>query len=131
MMHLMRRAILLFSAACAFAQQHDLVLRGGHVIDPADNIDGIMDVAVSGNRIAAVAARIPDQQARKLIDLSGMLVLPGLIDVHAHVFGYDGSLSPDDTALPAGTTTIVDAGGSGWRTFDQFRRTVIAHSATR
>jgi len=131
MMHLMRSAILLFSAACAFAQQYDLVLRGGHVIDPADNIDGIMDVAVSGNRIAAVAARIPDQQARKLIDLSGMLVLPGLIDVHAHVFGYDGSLSPDDTALPAGTTTIVDAGGSGWRTFDQFRRTVIAHSVTR
>jgi dihydroorotase len=131
MMHLMRSAILLFSAACAFAQQYDLVLRGGHVIDPANNIDATMDVAVAGDHVAAVAARIPDQQARKLVDVSGMLVFPGLIDMHAHVFGYDGSLSPDDTALPAGTTTIVDAGGSGWRTFDQFRRTVIAHSVTR
>ena len=76
-------------------------------------------------------ADIPDAQARKVVDVSGFYVVPGLIDLHAHVFGYEGSLVPDETALPAGTTTIVDAGGSGWRTFDEFRRTVIAHSKTR
>ena len=115
----------------ALAQEYDLVLRGGRVIDPANNIDRVMDVGVTGNRITAVAAHIADAQERKLVDVSGMIVVPGLVDLHAHVFGYEGSLTPDDTALPAGTTTIVDAGGSGWRTFDEFRRTVIAHSATR
>jgi predicted amidohydrolase len=63
--------------------------------------------------------------------VAGRYVVPGLIDPHMHVFGNDGSIAPDDTALPAGTTTIVDAGGSGCRTLDQFRRTVIAHSKTR
>ncbi|MGO9256403.1 MAG: amidohydrolase/deacetylase family metallohydrolase [Bryobacteraceae bacterium] len=124
-------AILCLSAANASAQPYDILLRGGRVIDPTSNIDGPRDVAVAGNRIAAVAAHIEDQQARKVIDVSGFMVVPGLVDLHVHVFGYEGSLSPDDTALPAGTTTIVDAGGSGWRTFDEFRRTVIAHSATR
>jgi dihydroorotase len=136
MMQLMRTsagliAVLCLSAVNASAQQYDIVLRGGRVIDPANHIDGPRDVAVAGNRIAAVSAHIADRQARKVIDVSGFMVVPGLVDLHAHVFGYEGSLSPDDTALPAGTTTIVDAGGSGWRTFDEFRRTVIAHSATR
>jgi dihydroorotase len=115
----------------ALAQEYDIVLRAGRVIDPANNIDRVMDVGITGNRIKAVAAYIADAQARKLVNVSGMIVVPGLVDLHAHVFGYEGSLTPDDTALPAGTTTIVDAGGSGWRTFDEFRRTVIAHSATR
>jgi dihydroorotase len=115
----------------ALAQEYDIVLRAGRVIDPANNVDRVMDVGITGNRITAVAAYIADAQARKLVNVSGMIVVPGLVDLHAHVFGYEGSLTPDDTALPAGTTTIVDAGGSGWRTFDEFRRTVIAHSATR
>ncbi len=115
----------------ASAQQYDLVLRGGRVIDPASNINGTMDVGLTGNRIAAVQAHIAGAHTRKIVDVSGLLVVPGLVDLHAHVFGYEGSVTPDDTALPAGTTTICDAGGSGWRTFDEFRRTVIAHSATR
>jgi dihydroorotase len=118
-------------AGCAFAQPYDLLLRHGRVIDRANGIDAQMDVAVSGSRIALVQADIPAAQARRVIELSGFYVVPGLIDLHAHVFGYEGSLSPDETALPAGTTTIVDAGGSGWRTFDEFRRTVIARSKTR
>jgi dihydroorotase len=136
-MHLMRARVGLIILLCgllcgsASAQRYDLVLRGGRVMDPANNINGTMDVAIAGNRVAAVAPRIADQQARKIVDVSGFLVVPGLVDLHAHVFGYEGSLAPDDSALPAGTTTIVDAGGSGWRTFDEFRRTVIAHSATR
>ena len=134
MMHLMRAtliAVLCLAAANASAQQYDIVLRGGRVIDPANNIDGPMDVAVAGNRIAAVSPHIADPQAREVVDVTGFIVVPGLVDLHVHVFGYEGSLSPDDTALPAGTTTVVDAGGSGWRTFEEFRRTVIAHSATR
>jgi dihydroorotase len=132
-MHLMRACVGWILVFClpAFAQEYDIVLRGGRVIDPANNVDRVMDVGVTGNRITAVAAYIADAQARKLVNVSGMIVVPGLVDLHAHVFGYEGSLTPDDTALPAGTTTIVDAGGSGWRTFDEFRRTVIAHSATR
>jgi dihydroorotase len=123
--------LIVLLCGSAAAQQYDLVLRGGRVMDPANNVNGVLDVAIAGNHVAAVAAHIADQQARKIVDVSGFLVVPGLVDLHAHVFGYEGSLSPDDTALPAGTTTIVDAGGSGWRTFDEFRRTVIAHSATR
>jgi len=124
--------VLMFLLCCsASAQQYDIVLRGGRVIDPANNINGTMDVGVTGNRIAAVTAHIADQQARRIVDVSGFLVVPGLVDLHAHVFGYEGSLAPDDTALPAGTTTICDAGGSGWRTFNEFRRAVIAHSTTR
>ena len=122
---------LLLSTSLLSAQTYDLLIKGGHVIDPANRIDGIMDVAVSGNRIARVSAEIPTSQARKVIDAAGLYVTPGLVDLHAHVYGYEGSLLPDDTALIAGTTTVVDAGGSGWRTFDDFRQTVITHSRTR
>jgi dihydroorotase len=122
---------LLFSTSLLSAQTYDLLIKGGHVIDPANRIDGIMDVAISGNRIARVSAEIPTSQARKVIDAAGLYVTPGLVDLHAHVYGYEGSLLPDDTALIAGTTTVVDAGGSGWRTFDDFRQTVITHSRTR
>ena len=115
----------------AAAQQYDFVLRGGRVIDPGNGIDGRMDVAVSNGRIAAVQPDIPAAKARRALDVTGFYVVPGLVDLHAHVFGYEGSLVPDKTALPAGTTTIVDAGGSGWRTFEEFRRTVIANSKTR
>ena len=101
------------------------------MIDPANGIDARIDVAVTGGRIASLRADIPTGQARKVLDVSGLYVVPGLVDLHTHVFGYEGSLQPDETALPAGTTTIVDAGGSGWRTFDEFRHTVIEHSKTR
>jgi dihydroorotase len=117
--------------ASAYAQPYDIVLRGGRVIDPANGVDARMDVAVTGGRIVAVKADILATQAGRVLDVAGLYVVPGLVDLHAHVFGYEGSLVPDETALPAGTTTIVDAGGSGWRTFDEFRRTVMGHSKTR
>lgn len=127
--HLTILALCPIAIACA--QQYDLVLRGGRVIDPANHIDARMDVAVAAGRIVSLRADIPTAQTRKVVDVSGFYVIPGLVDLHAHVFGYEGSLMPDETALRAGTTTIVDAGGSGWRTFDEFRRTVIAPSKTR
>jgi dihydroorotase len=122
--------VLLFCGA-AGAQTYDLLLKGGHVIDPANNIDGVRDVAVSGTQIARVAADIPASSAKKVIDAKGLYVTPGLIDLHAHVFGYSGSIFPDDTSLIAGTTTIVDAGGAGYRTFEEFKKTIIDVSKTR
>jgi len=125
--------LLLLGAASLRAQTYDLILKGGHVIDPANNLDGVMDIAVSGNRIARVAQDIPAAQARKSVNVVGLYVTPGLVDVHAHVYvgGRLSALFPDDTALIAGATTVVDAGISGWRTFDDFKRTIIDKSKTR
>ncbi len=128
-------ALCLCVSVAAFAQTppYDLLLKGGHVIDPANKIDQVMDVAVTGNKIARVAPDIPAAQARRVADVRGLYVTPGLIDLHAHVYVKDGSgsLFPDDTALPAGTTTVVDAGSSGWRTFEDFKSRIIDHSQTR
>lgn len=123
--------LLLLAALPLAAQQYDLLIRGGRVIDPANQVDGVMDVAVQGQTIARVARDIPSGEAKKVIDASGAIVTPGLIDLHAHVYGYGGSIFPDDTALFAGTTTVVDCGGAGWRTFDEFKETVIDKVKTR
>src|SRR5688572_12694773 len=122
---------LFFLCATAFAQDYDLLLKGGHVIDPANSIDGPRDIAVTAGRIARVAADIPPASAKKVVDAKGLYVTPGLIDLHAHVFGYSGSIFPDDSSLIAGTTTIVDAGGAGYRTFDEFKKKIIDVSKTR
>ncbi len=108
------------------------MLKGGHVIDPANKIDRVMDVAITGGKIARVEAGITGQ-AKTTIDVRGLYVTPGLIDLHSHVFVKDGSgsLLPDDSALVAGTTTVVDAGTSGWRTFDEFKKRIIDRSQTR
>src|SRR5947207_6131561 len=92
--------VSLFTAAVMLAQPYDIVLKGGHVIDPANGIDAIRDVAVSAGRIAAIRPDIPAAQARRLVDAAGLYIVPGLIDLHAHVFGNDSHLLPDDTALP-------------------------------
>ncbi len=118
-------------ATPAFAQTYDLILRGGRVIDPANGVDRAMDVAVAQGRIARLAESIPAAEARKTLDVTGLYVTAGLIDLHAHVYGYSGSLFPDDTALPAGTTTVVDAGGAGWRRFDDMKIKIIDRSETR
>jgi dihydroorotase len=126
-----RLLIVFLLSSAVWAQSYDLLLKQGHVIDPANRIDGVMDVAISGTKIARVAANIAPAEARKVIDAKGLYVTPGLIDLHAHVFGYSGSIFPDDTSLIAGTTTIVDAGGAGWRTFDQMYERIIKPSQTR
>ena len=126
----MIRYLILFASFLP-AQTHDLLLRGGHVIDPANGVAAVRDVAITGNTIARVAASIPVSEARKVIDLRGQYVMPGLIDLHMHVFGYSGSLDTDEAAFPTGATTIVDAGGAGYRTFEKFKSTVIDKAATR
>jgi len=124
-------SLVLLTASVATAQSYDLVLQGGHVIDPANGVDQVMDVAISGDRIARVAINLPVQQAKKVLNVKGYYVTPGLIDLHAHVYGYSGSIFPDDTALLAGTTTVVDAGGAGWRSFEDFKKRIIETSKTR
>jgi dihydroorotase len=128
----MPKALLLLALASVLAQgqTYDLLLKGGHVIDPANNVDGRMDVAIAGGKIARVAPSITGA-ATRTIDAAGLYVTPGLIDLHAHVFGYSGSLPPDSTSLVNGTTTICDAGGAGWRTFEDFKKTVIDQAKTR
>ncbi|MDX1983579.1 MAG: amidohydrolase/deacetylase family metallohydrolase [Bryobacteraceae bacterium] len=118
-------------AGAAAAQEYDLLLRGGHLIDPANGIDAPRDVAIKGAAIARVAPSIPASQAKKVIDVKDRYVVPGLIDLHFHAFGYSGAIFPDDTALTTGTTTVVDAGGAGYRTFANFKRTIIDKVNTR
>ena len=121
------------------AQEIDLLIRNGHVIDPKNNIDEPMDVAVTGGKILRVAKNIPADKAKKVIEANGMYVAPGFIDLHTHVFvgsnqGFaDGfsCISPDDITLKAGITTVVDAGTSGWRNFPLFKKNIIDRSTTR
>lgn len=121
------------------AQEIDLLIKNGHVIDPKNNIDSPMDVAIAGGKILKVGKGISSANAKRTIDATGMYVTPGLIDLHTHVFvgsnqGFaDGfsCVSPDDITLKAGITTVVDAGTSGWRNFALFKKNIIDRSTTR
>jgi len=141
-------AIPFGSPVVMFAQapRYDLLLKGGHVIDPANHIDEVRDVAVFQVKIAAVEKNIPPDQAGKVVDVSKLYVTPGLIDIHFHV-GHGGAppnwFSPDarahvlplgipaDLALQSGVTTIVDAGTSGADTFLQEKEEVIERVKVR
>ena len=116
------------------AQTYDLLLQGGHVIDPANKINAVRDVAVKGERIARVDANIPASEAKRIVDVSGYYVTPGLVDIHTHLFveGPGGwGIYPDLSALPSGVTTAVDAGSSGWRNFEEFKSRVIDKARVR
>lgn len=109
----------------------DLLLRGGHVIDPKNAVDTTADVAIADGVIAAVGNGLA-LQAKKTVDARGLYVTPGLIDIHAHVYGgYEGWMFPDPHCLPNGVTTVVDTGGSGWRDLDDFVTTIIEPARTR
>ena len=125
----------------AAAQPYDLLLKGGHLIDPAHGIDRVMDIAIVKDSVVRVAPQIPPSDARKTIELKGKYVAPGLIDMHVHVFhgnhpdayiadGYT-SVPPDGFTFRNGVTTVVDAGSSGWRNFPQFKKQTIDRSKTR
>jgi dihydroorotase len=145
---------ILFLACCSFlatsapaqTPHYDLLLKGGHVVDPANHIDAVMDVAVSSGKIAAVTKDIPASSAAKVVDVSGLYVTPGLIDIHFHV-GHGGAPLnwfdaearehelplgiPADLAIESGVTTIVDAGTSGAETFLQTKEEVMDRSKVR
>jgi dihydroorotase len=124
-------ALLICLALSARQDSYDLLLTDGHVVDPAAEIDGVRDVAIRNGRIARVAVSIPAQSAKRTINVKGLYVVPGLVDIHSHQYGYSGALFPDDVALPAGTTTVVDAGGPGWRNFEDYREKILRRARTR
>lgn len=132
---------MLAAAWSAYSQQYDIVIKGGYVIDPKNNIDGVRDIAVADGKIALVSENINASEGKKTIDARNLYVTPGIIDIHVHVFygtqaGQDymnGPLAvpPDGFTFRAGVTTVVDAGSSGWRTFPLFKRQTIDASKTR
>jgi len=122
------------------AQEYDLLIKNGHVIDPKNHVNAKMDIAIAGGKIAKVGNDISATQSKKTIDAKGLFIVPGLIDIHTHVFVgtkpdkfADGinSVSPDDFTFRSGVTTVVDAGTSGWRNFPLFKEQVIDRSQTR
>lgn len=139
-----RRAFLALAAAApvGFAQRprYDLLLQGGHVVDPKNNLSAVRDVAILNGRIAAVATKLDPALALKAIHIPGLYVTPGLVDIHVHVFAgtgergsYAGDLSvpPDGFTFRSGVTTVADAGCSGWRNFEDFKDRIIDRSKTR
>jgi dihydroorotase len=133
--------IFLLLGQLSIAQSYDIVIKGGHVIDPKNNIDAIMDVAISNGKIVQVAKSIDAKQGIQVVNAKGLYVTPGLIDLHAHVFfgtEPDHYLSnglvavvPDGFTFRVGVTTVVDAGGAGWKSFPLFKKNIIDNSQTR
>src|SRR5215207_5683230 len=115
--------------------QYDILLKGGHVIDPANRIDGVMDVAVAGGKVAKVAADIDPALAKTVADVAGLYVTPGLIDIHVHVYHTREpetlSVIADHHSFRSGVTTMVDTGTAGAKHFLHFKRTVIDTAKTR
>src|SRR6202167_386764 len=119
---------------------YDLLLKGGHVLDDKNHIDAVEDVGIKDGKIAAVAENLNSKDALKTIEMQGLYVTPGLVDLHVHVYAgtgergsYAGDLSvpPDGFTFRVGVTTVVDAGCSGWRNFEDFKDRIIDRSKTR
>jgi dihydroorotase len=138
----MKQLVLILALAGGVAAQpvYDLLLKGGHVIDPKNNINSVMDVGVADGKIARVAANIPAPEAKKTVNVAGLYVTPGLIDIHVHVYDRSGAkdlvgvsegVQPDSFSFRSGVTTMVDAGSSGSQDFPDFRKRVIDPAKTR
>lgn len=125
----------------AHSQTYDIVIKGGHVIDPKNNIDEVIDIAVKDGKIVKIAKDIDISNATQKVNAKGLYVTPGLIDMHVHVFqgtnldqeymNGPSSVVPDGFTFRVGVTTVVDAGCAGWRTFPDFKRQTIDRSLTR
>jgi dihydroorotase len=143
----MKKKYLLPIIACllmnglSFAQPYSIVIKGGHVIDPRNNIDEVMDIAVKDGRIILVSKNIDAKGALQVVNAEGLFVTPGLIDMHVHVYygtnldqqymNGPSSVVPDGFTFRNGITTVVDAGCAGWRTFPAFKKQIIDKSQTR
>src|SRR5246127_1710889 len=144
--HIAQRSTVLslLMASTVFAQTtlpaYDLLLQGGHVLDDKNHIDAVMDVAIKDGKIAKVAQHISSSDALKTIEAKDLYVTPGLIDIHFHAFinpgernsyAGDNSIPPDGFTFRAGVTTVVDAGCSGWKNFEDFKDRIVDRSKTR
>lgn len=124
-----------------YGQEYDLLIKNGHVIDAKNAINETMDIAILDGKIALVQDKIANSKAKKIIDASGLIVAPGLLDIHGHnFFGTEphaylsnsfSSLPPDGFTFRSGVTTIVDVGGAGWKNFETFKEQTIDRSKTR
>jgi dihydroorotase len=133
--------VLFMFTGFAIAQTYSIVIKGGHVIDPKNNIDGVMDLAISDGKIALIAKDIDAKEGKKVINAKNMYVTPGIIDMHVHVFygtkndqalmNGMSSVAPDAFSFRAGVTTFVDVGSSGMRNFSVFKEQTIDKSQTR
>jgi dihydroorotase len=144
--HFLRQAVV-GSLVCSFADhsisllrgqeklpaKYDLLIKDGKVIDPAQKLSAMRDVAITGTKIARLAENIPAAEARRVIDAKGKLVTPGLIDVHVHVFDGVGAygIPVDVNCIARGVTSVVDAGSAGAHTFPAFRKQVVNVADTR
>jgi dihydroorotase len=134
-------AVLFALPGLSRAQTYDIILKGGHVIDPKNKIDAPMDLAIKDKKIAMVAKSIDEKEGKQVIYVIGMYVTPGIIDAHVHVYYgnnmdqglMDGpsSVQADAFSFRSGVTTMVDVGSSGFRTFPKFKETSIDGSRTR
>ena len=124
---------LILTTFLSRAQNYTILIKGGHVIDPKNNINEPMDIAVSENRIVKVAKNIDPKTAKQIVNASGLYVTPGLIDIHSHNFHgmRPGDPVADGFTFRSGITTTVDAGSSGWKSFETFKEEVIDKSETR
>ena len=133
--------ILFLFPVTIIAQNYDILIKGGNVIDAKNGINSIMDIAILEGVIAKVAPDISEKQAKIVINAKGFIVAPGLIDIHSHNFfgtvpnaylsNSFASLPPDGFTFRSGVTTIVDVGGAGWRNFEVFKEQTIDRSKTR
>jgi dihydroorotase len=136
----MKFFLVFLAVSGGFAQDYDLLLKGGHVIDGKNRVSAVRDVAIKEGRIAEVASNIPASKAKKVVDVAGLYVSPGLVDIHVHVYAGtgergsyagDNSVYPDGFTFRSGVTTVADAGSSGWRSFPDFKDKIIDRSRTR
>jgi len=133
--------LLLVCLGSASAQRpYELLLRGGHLIDPRNEVSALRDVAIAKGKIVAVGESLDPEQADKVVDVSGLYVMPGIVDIHAHVFTGSGrkgvltgdtSVYPDGFSFRSGVTTLVDVGSSGRRNFEEFKKLIIDRAQTR
>src|SRR5438552_3935735 len=132
--------LALAASARAAEPRYDLLLRSGHLLDPRNHLSAVRDVAIAAGKVAAVAPRIDPAEAFKVVDVSGLYVTPGLVDIHVHVYAGtgvkgsyagDNSVYPDGFTLRVGVTTVADAGCAGWRNFEDFKSRVIDRAKTR
>jgi dihydroorotase len=111
---------------------YDLLVRGGRVVDPAQGIDGAADIGVSQGRIATIGEGLKVEEATQVVEAQGKVVVPGLIDLHAHVYEAVTwvSVAPDRAGVDSGVTTVVDAGSAGWATFPGLAKFLLPQSRT-
>ncbi len=131
----------LFHSVLVWSQSYSIVIKGGHVTDPKNNVNEVMDIAVRDGKVVRVAKSIDAEGAVQVVNAKGLYVTPGLIDIHTHNFAGTnldqsymngpGGVVPDAFSFRSGVTTVVDAGSSGWRSFFEFKKNIIDRSQTR